>query len=122
MELLGLLIVLAALFERLGKALAWCVVALTKGFCLVLVAIVRLIIAIISSRYEARTEEKSGSPTTTINPNIDDAVEGLQKLGVPIGAGKRIVKKTAERLGPRASLEDLIKAALQSMEPVRPAG
>lgn len=122
MELLGLLFILAAIADRLGKALAWSFVTLTKGFCLVLVAIARLIIAAISNRYEARRQEISGSPDTTVNPNIDDAVEGLKKLGVPMGAGKRYVEKAAERLGPRATLAELIKTALQSMEAPRPAG
>lgn len=122
MELLGLLLILTAIADRVGRAIAWCLVALTKGFCLLLVAVVRLIIATISDRHEARRQETIGNPNTTVNPNIDDAVEGLKKLGVPIGAGKRYVEKAAERLGPRATLAELIKTALQSMEAPRPAG
>lgn len=116
MELLGLLVILAAIAEKVGQALAWCLVTLTKGFGILLLAIVRLIIASINNRQRSSTQDKSQSPESTVNPNTEDAIRGLKQLGVPHGAAKKIAADIAAKLGPDATLDELLAASLKSMD------
>jgi Holliday junction resolvasome RuvABC DNA-binding subunit len=115
MELLGLLLVLTAIAEKIGKAIGWCLVTLVKGFAILIVAIARLIVAEINRRENASIEEKSISAESSINPNIDDAVAGLKKLGLPEAAARRLVTNVAAA-APEMSTAQLIKATLKSLD------
>lgn len=116
MELLGLLLILTAIADKLGRALGWCFMTLVKGYALLIVATVRLIIVLINRLSESSTEEKTTSTDTTTNPNIEDAIAGLKRLGLPEAVAR---KKTvaAGAASPAAPAADLIKSVLQSLDP-----
>lgn len=116
MELLGLLLILAAIADRVGKALGWCFVTLCKGFGLLLVIVFRSILSAKNDRLEAPGKEKSDPAGTTIGNDFEDAIAGLTKLGVPAGAAKRVVEQVSKVLGPDATTEALIKGSLRSLD------
>lgn len=116
MELLGLLFITAAIADRVGQAIGWCLVTITKGFGILLLATARLIIAAIVRRQGSSTEDKSQSLESTVNPNTEDAIAGLKQLGVPLASAKTIVAKIAAELGPNATLDEMLSASLKSMD------
>lgn len=116
MELLGLLIILAAIAEKIGQAIGWCFITLCRGLGLLIVAICRLILSAKNDRVEASRQEKSNPAGTTNGNDIEDAIAGLKQLGVPMGAAKRVVEQVAKVLGPDATAEQLIKGSLRSMD------
>ena len=115
MELLGLLLILTAIADKLGRALGWCFMTLVKGYALLIVATVRLIIVLINRLSESSTEENPAPTDTTTNPNIEDAIAGLKRLGLPEAVARRTVV-AAGAGSPSATVEELIRASLQSLD------
>ena len=115
MELLGLLLVLTAIAEKVGQALGWGLKVFFKAFAILIVVIVKAILADQKRRLEAQRQAETTVDETTTNPNIADAVEGLKKLGLPQKSAERVVAQVAAD-EPTANVEDLIKSALQSLD------
>lgn len=115
MELFGLLLILTAIADKVGRAIGWCLVTLVKGYAILLLAIARFIIAEIKRRQGSSTEEKSGPAAVVVNPNIDDAIAALKRLGLPQGAAQKSVGAVAAE-HPAASAADLIKLVLKSLD------
>lgn len=115
MELLGLLLILTAIAEKVGQALAWGLKVFFKAFALLVLAMARIAIAEQKRRIEAQRQAETTVAETTTNPNIADAVEGLKKLGLPQKSAERVVAQVAAD-EPTATVEDLIKSALQSLD------